>query len=128
MCLSYKDMRSLYENHKFSCASIAKLDGRSETTIYNILKCLNVKIRSRSEANQIFSDSVLINLYNMGLSYTQIAKLLGTHFSTISKRFRLLEFPARSKILASAIRYNDTEFKRYFYNKTILDDLTELVC
>ena len=85
------------------------------------------RFRTRSQANKIFPNFVLINLYNMGLSYSQIAKLLGIHASTIVKRFKVVGFPARPKSMANAIHYSDVEFKRFFYTEEILDDLSKLV-
>jgi len=127
MSLSNDKIYNLYNNEFLSCAEIARADGRSESTVYNILKSMGNQFRSRSQANKIFPNFVLINLYNMGLSYSQIAKLLGIHASTVVKRFKRLGFPARPKSMANAIHYSDAEFKKFFFTEEILNDLTKLV-
>ncbi len=105
-----------YTKLKHSCRDIAKVDGRSESTIYFILKNNSVSLRSKSEANKIFSDSILISLYNLGLSSPQISKILGIHQTTIVKRFKKIKFPLRMRDNAKAIRYTREEFKKYFHN------------
>lgn len=127
MSLSNDKIYNLYNNESLSCAEIARTDGRSESTVYNILKTMGNRFRTRSQANKIFPNFVLINLYNMGLSYSQIATLLGIHASTLVKRFKVIGFPARPKSMATAIHYSDVEFKRFFYTEEILDDLSKLV-
>ncbi|MHA2100687.1 MAG: hypothetical protein ACW99A_18615 [Candidatus Kariarchaeaceae archaeon] len=94
------------------CSDISNIDGRSETTIYNILKDTNTEFRSRSEANKLFTDDVLIHLYNLGLSCAQIGKILDIHATTIVKRFKLINFPMRSKEIAARISYSDDEFNK----------------
>jgi len=123
MSLSDTKVRELYERDRFCCADIAHFDGCSETKMYHRLKALGVKIRGRSEANQIFPDHLFIALYNLGLSASQIARLLGVHPSTVIKRFGSLNFPLRSRNVASAIRYNEEEFQRYFMVPKVLDEL-----
>lgn len=94
-----------------SCADIADIDGRSEATIYHLLKKDdNVAIRSRSEANHIFPDIILIHLYNLGLSCSQIGKLLNAHPTTIIKRFKTIHFPIRSREMAAKLHYSNDEF------------------
>jgi DNA-binding CsgD family transcriptional regulator len=116
----------LYSQGK-SCADIAYLDECSETSIYNRLKSLGVKIRSRSEANQTFPNSVFISLYNIGLSASQTARLLGINASTVTKRLRLIQFPLRSRRVANKIRYTEDEFQKHFMTKDFVDGLMELV-
>jgi len=109
-----------------SCAEIARIDGCSETTVYNRLKSLGVMIRSRSEANQIFHDSVFIALYNLGLSVSQIGRLLGVDSSTVTKRLHTIQFPLRSRDVALRIRYSEKEFQRYFMIPDVINRLMEL--
>jgi DNA-binding CsgD family transcriptional regulator len=116
----------LYSQGK-SCAEIARSERCSETSIYNRLKFLGIKMRSRSRANKIFPDFVFIILYNMGLSASQVGKLLGIDSSTVTKRLHTLGFPLRSRYVASKIRYTDKEFNRYFMIPSILNELVALV-
>jgi hypothetical protein len=119
-------VKELYSSGK-SCAELARLDWCSETSMYNRLLSLGVKIRSRSEANQIFPNSIFITLYNLGLSVSQIGRLLGVDSSTVTKRLHILRFPLRSRNVASKIRYTEEEFMRYFMVPCVLDKLVELV-
>jgi len=113
----------LYINKKMSCAEIARLDGRSESTIYNVLKAKHIQLRSRSQANKTFPDRVLIKLYNIGLSCSQIGTLLGVHPSTVIKRFKKCNFPVRNTRMAISIKYSNQEFKKYFYNNKFMSKL-----
>lgn len=115
----------LYSQGK-SCSEIAHFDKCSETTIYNRLKSLDVTMRSRSEANQIFSDSIFITLYNIGLSSSQIGRLLGVDSSTVTKRLHTLRFPLRSRNVACRIRYNEEEFMKHFMIPDVLNKLMGL--
>jgi DNA-binding CsgD family transcriptional regulator len=110
------DVVSLYLNKKLSCADIAVEDGRSESTIYKILLKNKVQMRNKSEANQIFDDCLLRFMYNLGLSLSQIAEVLGIDATTISKRFTLIGFPTRIPCQAKGVRYTKEEFKRFFMN------------
>ncbi len=125
MSLPDTKVTELYSQGK-SCAEVACLDGCSETSMYNRLKVLDVKIRSRSEANQIFPDFLFISLYNMGLSVSQTGRLLGVDSSTVTKRLHLLKFPLRSRGVAYRIRYTEDEFMKYFMVPGIIDQLIEL--
>jgi len=107
----------LYVDKKKSCHEISLLDGRSESTIYKILVSNNITLRNKSEANKLFSDAALIMLYNFGLSFKQIGRLLGIHPTTVSKRFDLLHFPVRSSQVAKSIGYSNEEFRRFFMNR-----------
>ncbi|UCG02431.1 MAG: hypothetical protein JSW11_00265 [Candidatus Heimdallarchaeota archaeon] len=115
----------LYENG-LSCAEIAQIIGCSATKIYIILRKSN-KTRNRSEANKIFPDFIFISLYNLGLSASQVGRLLGVNSSTVVKRLHTLKFPLRPRYVASRIRYTEKEFKQYFMTQNILDQLVELV-
>ena len=126
MSLSDAKVTELYSQGS-TCAEIARIGGCSETTIYKRLKSLDIKMRNRSEANQIFPNSIFITLYNVGLSTSQIGRLLGIDPSTVTKRLHTLEFPLRSRHIASRIRYTEDEFKRYFMVPGILNQLVELV-
>ena len=125
MQLSHTEIVNLYSQGE-SCAEIARSDGCSETSIYHLLKLLGVKIRNRSEANKIFPDSFFITLYNMGLSSSQVGKILGVDSSTVTKRLHTLNFPLRSRNVALQIRYTEEEFKRYFMVSDILDQLADM--
>jgi DNA-binding CsgD family transcriptional regulator len=127
MSLSDTKVIELYTMGK-SCAEVAQIDGCSETSVYNRLKQLNITMRSRSEANQIFPDTTFISLYNLGLSASQIGRLLGVDSSTVKKRLKNIQFPLRSRCVASRIRYTEEEFKQYFMVPEILDQLAELTC
>lgn len=127
MALSDKEVVQTYSIGN-SCAEVAELDGCSATSMYNRMTGLGVVMRSRSEANQLFPNSVFILLYNLGLSTSQIGKLLGVDSSTVTKRLHLLKFPLRSRRVASRIRYTEKEFNKYFMVPNILDQLTQLVC
>lgn len=110
-----------------SCEDVAIIDGCSETSMYNRLISLGVKIRSRSEANQIFPNCVFVRLYNIGLSVSQIGRILGVNPSTVTKRLHTINFPLRSRGVACRIRYTEEEFKRYFMIPGVLDQLMKLV-
>lgn len=125
--LSDKQIVQYYRLKHLSCQAIAQIDGRSSTTIYLILKRKNVKLRNKSEANQFFNNNILIQLYNLGLSYQQIGKLLGLDPSTIAKRFNNINYPTRSKRTSINLRYSDEEFERYFCNQDFLEVLGELI-
>ncbi|RLC89095.1 MAG: hypothetical protein DRJ03_00635 [Chloroflexi bacterium] len=126
MSLPDTQVTQLYNQGK-SCADVARLDGCSETAMYNRLKSLGVAIRSRSEANQIFPDSIFISLYNLGLSASQIGRLLGVDPSTVMKRLHTVKFPLRPRGVACRIRYSDKEFRRHFMVPDVLDRLMEMV-
>jgi DNA-binding CsgD family transcriptional regulator len=126
MSLPDTKVTELYFQGK-SCAEVARLDNCSETSMYNRLKSLNVTMRSRSEANQIFPDFIFVALYNIGLSVSQIGRLLGINPSTATKRLHSLNFPLRSRYVASAIRYTEEEFNKYFMVSGFLDKLSKLV-
>ena len=126
MPLSDAKVIELYSQGE-SCAAVARLDGCSETSMYNRFKSLDIKMRNRSEANQIFPDSIFIILYNVGLSTSQIGRLLGVDSSTVTKRLHTLKFPLRSRNIASRIRYTEDEFKQHFMIPGILNQLVELV-
>ena len=115
----------LYLNKKLSCADIALQDGRSESTIYKILLKNKVKMRNKSEANQIFNDAILKFMYNLGLSLSQMAEILGIDSTTISKRFTLIDFPARLACQARGIKYTKEEFKRFFMNNEFKELIKE---
>jgi len=127
MSLNNTEVKKEYSFGK-SCAEVAALDGCSETSMYNRMRDLGVTMRSRSEANQLFPNSVFILLYNLGLSTSQIGRLLGVNSSTVTKRLHLLKFPLRSRRVASRIRYTEEEFNQYFMVPDILDQLSKLVC
>ena len=115
---------NLYTVHKKSIKEISLIDGRSESTIYKVLIDNNVSTRSRSEANKIVPDNVLIKLYNLALSFSQIGRLLEIDPSTISKRFKLLGFDCRSRSVAKSIKYTDEEFNNFFYNEDFMNKLS----
>lgn len=116
MQLNNTEIIDLYCRQKLSCADIAAKDGRSESTIYKILLKNKVKLRNKSEANQIFNDAILKFMYNLGLSLSQMAEILGIDATTISKRFTLIGFPTRLTCQAKGVRYTKEEFKRFFMN------------
>jgi len=118
------DVVSLYLNKKLSCADIASQDGRSESTIYKILKENKVELRNRSEANRIFDDRLLKFMYNLGLSLSQMAEILGIDATTISKRFTLIDFPTRIPCQARGVRYTKEEFKKFFMNNRFKELIT----
>lgn len=118
-------VKELYTQGK-SCAEIAILGDCSETHVYNRLRALEVTMRSRSKANQIFADSIFILLYNLGLSSSQVGRLLGVDSSTVTKRLHSLKFPLRSRHVACRIRYTEQEFKQHFMVPDVLDKLMEL--
>lgn len=123
MIQSDNNIVSLYINGHYSCAKIAEIDGRSEGTIYNILKKNKVNLRNRSEANQTYPDWVLIYLYNLGLSCSQVGELLNIDPTTIIKRFNLINFQLRSRNVAYGIKYSNEEFFQYFHNEEFLNHL-----
>ena len=125
MSLSDKKVIELYSNGK-TCAEISHSGQCSETSIYNRLIYLGVKVRNRSEANKIFPDYIFIRLYNIGLSSSQIGRVLGLNSSTTTKRLHTIGFPLRSRGVASKIRYTEEEFVKYFMAKNFLDKLVEL--
>jgi len=123
--LTDKRIIYLYVESKYSCRDIAKIDSRSESTIYFILKNNKIVLRNKSEANKIFSDSMLIFLYNLGLSSPQISQILGIHSTTIIKRFKKINFSLRVRGNARAIGYTRQEFQKYFYNiKNIIQEIS----
>lgn len=124
--MSDNEIIRLYVYDKLPCSKIADLTNKSEATIYKILIQNKTKLRNKSEANKIFSDKILIILYNFGLSIRQIGKLLGIHPTTISKRFNTIHFPVRSSKVAKSIGYTDQEFNHYFYNKGFINKIKKL--
>lgn len=104
----------LYTNHKKSCSEIAAMCGCSESKIYTLLSRLNIRMRSRSEANKIFRDGIFIILYNLGLSSSQIGQILGIDSSTVRKRLKSINFPLRNKKVAAEIEYTNEELQRFF--------------
>jgi len=127
MVLSDIELRKLYEQDQKSCAEIANICCCSETTVYNRLKAIDVIIRSRSEAHQIFPDIIFVSLYNIGLSTSQIGRLLGVDSSTVTKRLHTLRFPLRSRCVASRIRYTEDEFQKHFMTPGIADRLIKMI-
>ena len=117
----------LYDQNGKSCVEIASISNCSETCIYNRLKSLGVKMRTRSQANQIFPDFIFILLYNLGLSASQVGRLLGVDSSTVVKRLHTLRFPLRSCDVAFRIRYNEIEFKQHFMTPDVMDQLMKLI-
>jgi len=111
-------IKKLY-SQGLSCNQISRIIGRSPTYIYNLLNSNNIKLRTKSQANKIFPDFLLINLYNIGLSTPQIGRLLGIHRTTIVKRFNKISFPLRNKSLAKSIGYSEKEFSLFFNNEKI---------
>lgn len=109
-----------YTEDGLSCRAIARNRNISEATVYYVLKSNGVKLRDKSEANKIFPDRVLINLYNMALSAKQIGIILGIHPTTVTKRLSKLDFPVRSKEMAQRIKYTEEEFRKYFMNQDFI--------
>jgi DNA-binding CsgD family transcriptional regulator len=109
-----------YTEESLSCRAIARNLNISEATVYYILKSNGIKLRDKSEANKIFPDRVLINLYNMALSAKQIGTILGIHPTTVTKRLSKLNFPVRSKEMAQRIKYTEEEFQKYFMNQDFI--------
>jgi transposase-like protein len=103
------------------------MDGCSVTSMYNRLKSLGTTMRSRSNANKLFPDSVFVKLYNVGLSASQVGRILGVDSSTVIKRLHMINFPLRSRRVASQIRYTEEEFRRYFMVPDVLGRITESV-
>lgn len=124
MSLSDATATEMYHDGK-SCAYVARMDECSETSMYNRLIKLGIKIRSRSEANQIFPDSLFISLYNLGLSSSQVGRILGVNSSTVTKRLHTIKFPLRSRNVACRIRYSEQEFQLHFMNTGVLNQLME---
>lgn len=108
-----------------TCAEIATLDGRSQSTIWKIVDKNNVS-RSRSEAIKIVPDLLFIQLYNIGLSQGQIATLLDIHQSTVAKRLSSCDFPTRPRDVAAKIAYTREEFKKYFLKSSFRKRLKSL--
>lgn len=125
MFLSDMEIERLY-SQDFSCSKIARFNRCSETTMYKYMKSIGIQIRSRSIANKIFPDYIFIVLYNIGLSTSQIGKLLGINPSTITKRLHAIDFPLRSRDVACRIRYTDEEFKKYFMEKNFINYLMDV--
>ena len=125
MSLPDATVTNLYSQGK-SCAEAARLDGCSETAMYNRLKSLGVKMRSRSDANKLFNDKIFILLYNMGLSVSQIGRMLGVNASTVTKRLHTMKFPLRSRSVAFGIRYTEQEFVDKFMRADILEKISEI--
>ncbi len=119
--LTNQEIISLYTNEKRSCKDISVMDGRSESYIYKILIDNNIELRNKSEANKLAPDDKLIKLYNLGLSFSQIGILLGIDSSTIAKRFKTLNYPSRSSVLAKSIKYTDKEFRKFFMNHNFIE-------
>jgi DNA-binding CsgD family transcriptional regulator len=120
MTLSTEKIAGLYIDGRQSCAEISKIDGRSETTIYNLLKEFGTNMRGRSEANQIFPNFVFISLYNLGLSCSQIGELLDIHPTTIIKRLKSINFPLRQRSVAAQIKYSSDEFREVFCSEDFM--------
>lgn len=125
--LSDDSLVELYSQGE-SCAVIARFNHCSETSVYNKLKDRGVEMRSRSDANKVCPDFILIALYNVGLSSSQIGRLLQIDPSTVTKRLHSLRFPLRSRNVASRIRYTEDEFKENFMVPQVLDFLDQFIC
>ena len=125
--LKETEIIDLYCRQKLSCADISTQDGRSESTIYKILKENKVKLRNRSEANQIFDDCLLKFMYNLGLSLSQMAEILGIDTTTISKRFTMIGFPTRISCQARGVKYTKEEFKKFFMNDKFIGLIKEVI-
>ena len=123
--LSNTEILRLYNEEKRTCRQIALIDGRSDAHIYKILKSIGVQFRTKSEANKIFSDQIVINLYNIGLSARQVGRLLGVHPTSVTKRLYKLNFPLRSKNLAQKIKYTESEFQKYFMNQEFVNKIKQ---
>lgn len=124
--MSNKEINKLYAGGR-SCADIATISKCSETTIYNKLKSLNTVFRSRSEANKVLPDFIFILLCNLGLSSSQVGKILGVNSSTVIKRLQSIDFPTRSRRLASKIKYTHNEFETHFMQSDIVNNLRLLI-
>lgn len=127
MSLSNAQVRYLYTHEGKSCAEIAQMAFCSETTIYNRLKDMGVKLRSRSAANKVFPDFIFIILYNLGLSSSQVGRLLGVHTSTVTKRLQSLRFPTRSQAVAISIGYSEEEFQQHFMTPSMINTIQAVV-
>ena len=109
-----------------SCGGIARMDGRSESTIRNRLLNAGVVLRSRAEANRKFPTDLAIRLYNLGLNAEQIGELLGVHETTVVKRFQSVGFPMRTHAVATGVSFSPEEFERFFLTDQFLDLLSEV--
>jgi len=118
-----REIIDLYNGGK-TIRDISLIDGRSESSVYKILLNNKVKLRNKSEANKIVSDNVLIKLYNMALSFSQIGQLLDIDPSTVSKRFKSLGFDPRCRSVAKSIKYTDKEFNTFFLNKEFISKIS----
>jgi len=116
-----KRVCDLYIKEYLSCSDISSQLNICQATVYNILKNNNIILRDKSTANKIFSDDLLIKLYNIGLSCSQIGKVLGIHPSTVVKRFQKCDFPLRNKNLSHQIKYSEDEFNKYFMCSSFMD-------
>lgn len=114
MPLPDEQVCSLYTEKRSSCAKIAEIDGRSETTIYNILRSNGVQLRNRSIANSKCDTRIIVWLYNLALSVSQIGRLLGLHSTTVLKRLESIGFPLRPQSTAIAVGYSEREFHQFF--------------
>lgn len=110
-----EDVVKLYMSGS-SMRQIADIYILSETTIRNILLKNKVKIRSKSDSHKRINDDIFIGLYNIGLSTSQISKLLDIHPTTVTKRLKMCNFPARMSKTAKSILYREEEFNKYFLN------------
>jgi len=125
--ISDAQIQYFYEQERKSCAEIAQMALCSETTIYNKLKKMGVQFRSRSAANKVFPDFIFIILYNLGLSASQVGRLLGVHASTVTKRLQSISFPTRTQAVAVDIGYSEEEFQQHFMTPSVINAIQAVV-
>ncbi len=124
--LSDDEIVRLYKNG-LSMSKIAEADGRSDGTIRNVLIFNNVDRRSRSESNKVIPDEIFVSLYNLGLSVSQVGRLLGVHPTTVIKRLGTRHFPLRIQGTAKSVAYTEAEFKLYFDNEQFRRELSRRI-
>lgn len=77
--------------------------------------------------HKTFSVNAAIKLYNLGLSPSQISRLLKVDRSSILRSFYSQGFPTRSIDLSKRIRYSKQEFEEYFlHNPEFMSAVEEM--
>lgn len=116
-------LQELYEKERLSISQIAAKLDCSPPTVHRNLKEYGIKIRSISEAKEIFkiSKKELNNLYHkQKLSTFQIGQKYGCSHSTIVNRMKKFGIKSRGHIgLTKPIRVSKENLKYLYYEKSL---------
>jgi transposase len=86
--VSLATLKKFYEAG-WSLADISRMTGVPKSTVYGRLLSMNVRMRRRGQHNHVLSENAIsqtVELYVSGLSYRQVAEILGIDKSTARDR------------------------------------------